>query len=85
MKKIYLILFGIILILQQQVFAAIETVFTPSISISETYDDNIDLDKTDKINDWITSISPGITIASGQRWSANATGMAEWTPNCLAS
>jgi hypothetical protein len=36
--------------------------FTPSISISELYDDNIDLEATDKKTDWITTVSPGITM-----------------------
>lgn len=64
MKKIKILLLGILLIWPQQLFAAVETEFTPSISISETYDDNIDLDRTDedKKDDWITSISPGITF-----------------------
>jgi hypothetical protein len=50
------------LLIPQQLFAAFETEFTPSLSISETYDDNIDLDNTDEIDDWMTSISPGITL-----------------------
>lgn len=36
--------------------------FTPSISIGETYDDNIDLEASDEKTDWMTTISPGITL-----------------------
>jgi hypothetical protein len=35
---------------------------TPSISVSETYDDNIDLTKENKKSDYITEVSPGITL-----------------------
>ena len=33
--------------------------FTPRVSVSETYDDNIDLDPDDEESDWITVVSPG--------------------------
>jgi len=36
---------------------------TPSISVSETYDDNINLTKNNKIDDFITVVSPGIALA----------------------
>jgi hypothetical protein len=39
--------------------------FTPSIAISELYDDNIDLDKTNKIFDWITKITPSASLNVG--------------------
>jgi len=32
------------------------------ISVSETYDDNINLEKDNKEDDWITSITPGLTL-----------------------
>ncbi|MGB6378338.1 MAG: hypothetical protein WBG24_16625, partial [Syntrophobacteria bacterium] len=34
--------------------AQTEATFTPRISVSETYDDNIDLDPDDEESDWIT-------------------------------
>jgi hypothetical protein len=33
--------------------------FTPRVSVSETYDDNIDLDPDNEESDWITVVSPG--------------------------
>jgi hypothetical protein len=36
---------------------------TPSISVSETYDDNIDLTPTNKNSDFITTIMPSLTVA----------------------
>ena len=36
---------------------------TPMISVSETYDDNIDLENTNKKSDFITTVSPGIVLA----------------------
>ncbi|MFO7737461.1 MAG: outer membrane beta-barrel protein [Desulfatiglandaceae bacterium] len=36
--------------------------FTPSISVSETYDDNIYLDSFDETSDYITSVSPGLSL-----------------------
>ena len=36
--------------------------FTPAISTGEVYDDNIDLEKTDKKADWMTTISPSLTM-----------------------
>jgi hypothetical protein len=41
-------------------FARLE--FTPAISIGELYDDNIDLENTNKKTDWITTISPSINL-----------------------
>ena len=61
-NKIIILIFGIILLAPQQLFAKYETEFTPSVSISETYDDNIDLDKTDEISDWITALTFGINL-----------------------
>ncbi len=40
-------------------FAQTKATFTPRISISETYDDNIDLDPDNEESDWITVLSPG--------------------------
>ena len=36
--------------------------FNPSVSISETYDDNIDLYSRNEIADWLTTISPRIGL-----------------------
>ena len=36
--------------------------FTPRISISETYDDNINLDPDNEESDWITVVSPGASL-----------------------
>jgi hypothetical protein len=36
--------------------------FTPAISIGELYDDNIDLEKTNKKTDWITTVSPSVNL-----------------------
>ena len=36
--------------------------FTPRASITEAYNDNIDLDRTNKMSDWITTVSPGGTL-----------------------
>ena len=33
------------------------------ITVSETYDDNIFLTKNDKVNDWITVVTPGIAMS----------------------
>jgi hypothetical protein len=36
-----------------------KSTFTPRVSVSETYDDNIDLDPENEDSDWITVVSPG--------------------------
>ena len=33
------------------------------VTLSETYDDNIDLDKNHKKSDWITTVGPGVTLS----------------------
>ena len=35
---------------------------TPMISVSETYDDNIFLTETNKVSDYITVVTPGISM-----------------------
>ena len=35
---------------------------TPTITVSETYDDNIFLTKTNKVSDYITVVTPGISM-----------------------
>jgi hypothetical protein len=39
--------------------AQTKSTFTPRVSVSETYDDNIDLDPDNEESDWITVVSPG--------------------------
>jgi hypothetical protein len=36
--------------------------FTPRVSVTEEYNDNIDLDRKDKMDDFITTVSPGATV-----------------------
>lgn len=36
--------------------------FTPRVSVTEEYNDNIDLDRKDKMSDFITTVSPGFTV-----------------------
>jgi hypothetical protein len=36
--------------------------FTPSLSLNESYDDNLYLDRSDKKYDYITTVSPGINL-----------------------
>lgn len=43
--------------------AAMKKTLTPRISVQEQYDDNIDLEPDDEDSDWITSVSPGISLA----------------------
>ncbi|NVM21508.1 MAG: outer membrane beta-barrel protein [Desulfobacterales bacterium] len=42
--------------------AAMKKTLTPKISIQEQYDDNIDLEAEDEDSDWITLVSPGISL-----------------------
>ena len=39
-----------------------KSTFTPRVSVSETYDDNIDLVPHNKDSDWITVVSPGVNL-----------------------
>jgi len=39
--------------------AQTKSTFTPRVSVSETYDDNIDLDPDNEESDYITVVSPG--------------------------
>jgi hypothetical protein len=45
--------------------------FTPRATITESYNDNIDLDRTNKMSDWITTVSPGGTL----EWIGQAAGL----------
>jgi hypothetical protein len=42
--------------------AQTKATFTPRVSMSETYDDNIDLDPDNEESDWITVVSPGANL-----------------------
>jgi hypothetical protein len=50
-------------IMSPDCFAQNRFEITPSISVKETYDDNINLTKENKIDDFITVVSPGIALA----------------------
>ena len=43
-------------------FAQYQVEFTPSISVSEQYDDNINLEPENEVSDYITSVSPSIQM-----------------------
>ena len=53
----------VVLITSADCFAQNRFEITPSISVNETYDDNINLTKDNKIDDFITVVSPGIALA----------------------
>lgn len=42
--------------------AEMRKTLTPRISIQEEYDDNIDLEPENEVSDWITLVSPGISL-----------------------
>lgn len=44
--------------------AAMRWTLTPRISIHEQYDDNVDIEPEDEHSDWITMVSPGISLGS---------------------
>jgi hypothetical protein len=50
-------------IMSADCFAQNRFELTPSISVNETYDDNIDLTKNNRVDDFITVVSPGIALA----------------------
>lgn len=43
-------------------FARYQIDITPSITITDRYDDNIDLEVNNKISDYTTTVSPGLTL-----------------------
>ena len=53
----------ILLVINVNCFAQNRFEVTPSISVNETYDDNIYLSKNNKVDDFITVVSPGIALA----------------------
>lgn len=58
-----LALMGCLLLVPQVSFSQALIEFTPGISVSETYDDNIDLDSTHEKSDYITAVSPSLSLA----------------------
>jgi hypothetical protein len=42
--------------------AQTKATFTPRVSVSETYDDNLDLAPDNEESDWITTVSPGFLL-----------------------
>ena len=61
-KKQIMIILVILLLVPQALWARYQIEITPSLRLSELYDDNIYLNNTDEINDWITSITPGLNL-----------------------
>jgi hypothetical protein len=79
-------------------FAQYHVVFTPSISVDEEYNDNLFLDKTDKVSDYITTVSPafnlsflsqhttlGLSYSSGFVWYAENSDLNQTTPRQAGS
>jgi len=58
-----LVSFLILLVVSGDCFAQNRFEITPSISVNETYDDNINLTKDNKVDDFITVVTPGIALA----------------------
>jgi hypothetical protein len=56
---ITLVLIAAMLLLPAAAVGQTKSTFTPRVSVSETYDDNIDLEPHNKNSDWITVVSPG--------------------------
>jgi hypothetical protein len=57
-----ILLLGIIFSFTKIAEAKYRSEFTPAISIGVLYDDNIDLENTNKKSDWITTVSPSISL-----------------------
>jgi hypothetical protein len=51
------------LLLEKVSFAQTQFEVTPSLSVNETYDDNIFLTNTNKVSDYITMATPGIAMS----------------------
>ena len=60
----YFVLLSVILLFLPVHFAFAQYHYelTPSISVSETYDDNIYLNSTDETSDYITGVTPGLSL-----------------------
>lgn len=52
----------IVIVLVASSVAHAQLMFTPRVSVTEEYNDNIDLDRKNKKDDWITTVSPGATL-----------------------
>src|SRR3990170_7274096 len=63
MKRFVVFLFLFLLILSVKTTLAFEYTIEPSLSLSEEYNDNIFLDHTDRVDDFITYISPAIDLS----------------------
>jgi hypothetical protein len=63
MKRFVVFLFLFLLILSVKTTLAFEYTIEPSLSLSEEYNDNIFLDHTDRVDDFITYISPAIDFS----------------------
>jgi hypothetical protein len=61
--KLAYLLAGLILFTRAPVHAQTKIEVTPMITVSETYDDNIDLTKTNKKSDYIATVTPGAILA----------------------
>jgi hypothetical protein len=59
----FTLIFGL---LEARAHAQTRIEVTPMITVSETYDDNINLTRTDKKSDFITVVTPGIALALRQ-------------------
>jgi len=60
--KLIILLAACLFMTHSSAHAKYQAEFTPAISISELYDDNIDLDNTNEKTDWITTVSPSINL-----------------------
>jgi hypothetical protein len=65
MKKSLIVLAVLLTLLfvEKASFAQTQFELTPSISVSETYDDNIFLTETNKVSDYMTVATPGIALS----------------------
>ncbi|MGD9157960.1 MAG: outer membrane beta-barrel protein [Desulfobacteraceae bacterium] len=61
-RKQLILVFITLFLVPQTLFASYQVEVTPSLTLSELYDDNIYLDNLNKQDDWITSISPGLNL-----------------------
>jgi hypothetical protein len=62
---------NIVVVLVAATAAHAQFTFTPRVSVTEEYNDNINLDRKNKMDDWITTVSPGATL----EWYGQAAGM----------
>jgi hypothetical protein len=60
--KLAYLLAGLILFTGVPAHAQTRIEVTPMITVSETYDDNINLTRTNKVSDYITVVTPGVAL-----------------------